>query len=117
MDMMLYVSEDCSYRASRVDMFLTILLHPHEDRVVGIKLKGVRFLFERVKAILKLSDSDFLPLVAVLEVALTAALTASMTDASDGAPDTLTERYAEVRSIIGGVDVPSEEWQPALQAA
>lgn len=71
MDLMLYVSEDCSYRASRIDAFLTVLLHPQDDRVVGIKLKGVRFLFERVKAILGLSDSEFLPLVRVLEVALT----------------------------------------------
>jgi hypothetical protein len=110
MDHMLYLSEDCSYRADRVDPFLTVLWHPHEERIVGIKLKGVRFLFERVKAIVGLSDSDFMPLVKALEVALTVTLVAE-TDAGE-----LQKKYAGARKLAADVRVPSEEWGRAMAA-
>ena len=45
MDFLIYLNEDCSYRADRVDAFLTVLWHPERDALVGIKLKGFRFLF------------------------------------------------------------------------
>jgi hypothetical protein len=38
MDSLVYLNEDCSYRAQRVDDRLTLLLHPQEERVVGIQL-------------------------------------------------------------------------------
>lgn len=52
MDCLIYLREDCTYRAVRLNAFTTILLHPYEDRPVGVKLKGMRFLHERLKAIL-----------------------------------------------------------------
>ena len=52
MDFLIYLREDCSYRAVRVDALRTVLLHPSEDRPVGVKLKGMRHLFERYRAIL-----------------------------------------------------------------
>src|SRR5450755_4570243 len=52
MDCLIYLREDCSYRAVRVDALRTVLLHPSEDRPVGVKLKGMRHLFERYRAIL-----------------------------------------------------------------
>jgi hypothetical protein len=71
MDFMLYLNEDCSYRADRVDQFLTILFHPDSEKVVGIKLKGFKFLFERLKNVIgTLDDDHFLPLVKILEFAL-----------------------------------------------
>ena len=49
MDFLLYLKEDCSYRADRVDQFLTLLWHPYKDELVGIKLKGIRFIYEKNK--------------------------------------------------------------------
>ncbi len=76
MDQIIYLREDESYRADRIDQFLTILWHPHEERVIGIKIKGIRFLFESLQAILKaatgksLPSDLFLPLVGAIELAL-----------------------------------------------
>jgi hypothetical protein len=41
MDHILYLKEDCSYRADRVDEWLTLLWHPYKWELVGIKLKSV----------------------------------------------------------------------------
>lgn len=46
MDHLLYLTEDCSYRADRVDEWLTLLWHPHRLDLVGIKLKGIRAIFK-----------------------------------------------------------------------
>jgi len=78
MDFLLYVREDCSYRSDRIDRFLTVLYHPYEETIVGIKLKGFRFLFEQFKRIVKdltdlnLDDRHFLPVIAFIEVAVVA---------------------------------------------
>ena len=40
LDILLYIREDCAYRSQWVDETLEILLHPHEERVVGFKLTG-----------------------------------------------------------------------------
>jgi len=76
MDCIVYLREDESYRADRIDQFLTILWHPHEDRVIGIKLKGIRFLFESLRSIVQTVtrkdplDDKFVPLVGAIELAL-----------------------------------------------
>lgn len=53
MDCLIYLREDCSYRAIRLDPSRTVLVHPTEDRAVGVKLKGMQFVLERLRAILK----------------------------------------------------------------
>lgn len=70
MDMFIYLSEDVSYRAERVDGYLTALRHPHDDRIVGLKLKGFRWLFNEVQGQLGLADDDFVYLVEVLQIIL-----------------------------------------------
>ena len=53
MDCILYLREDCSYRAvKKTHQYTTVLLHPYEDRPVGVKLKGMRYLNERLNAIM-----------------------------------------------------------------
>jgi hypothetical protein len=76
MDLLLYLEEDLSYRADRVDQFLTLLWHPQDDRAIGVKLKGFRFLFQRLKAALaaqniELGERFFMSLVVALEIAMT----------------------------------------------
>jgi hypothetical protein len=83
MDFLLYLCEDVAYRADRIDPFLTLLWHPSEDRAIGVKLKGCRFLFDRMRAILgakriNVTESRFYPFVQALEVAMTAGLGAKV---------------------------------------
>jgi hypothetical protein len=52
MDCAIYLKEDCSYRVARVSGALSLLLAPYENRVVGVKIKGVMHLAERLLAIL-----------------------------------------------------------------
>ena len=77
MDCLLYLKEDCSYRAIRLSPAVTILLHPQEDRAVGVKVKGVRFLAESLRAVLasegiNFSDRQVIHLLAILEMAFAA---------------------------------------------
>lgn len=71
-DFLLYLREDVSYRADRVDEALTVLWHPYEDRLVGLKLKGFRVLLREVKHALDLEEGEYVSLVTLLtEAALT----------------------------------------------
>lgn len=70
MDMLVYLAEDVSYRAARVDGYLTLLMHPTENRLVGLKLKGFRYLFNEMQSRLQLTEHDFIMLVEVLQVVL-----------------------------------------------
>ena len=76
MDCVIYLKEDLSYRAARLSATLTVLLHPQREEAIGIKIKGVRFLVERLSAILKaagseLTDNQKVSLLMMYEVALT----------------------------------------------
>lgn len=71
-DFLLYLAEDLSYRADRVDEALTVLWHPYEDRLVGLKLKGFSALLREVKGALDLEEAEYVSLVTLLtEAALT----------------------------------------------
>jgi hypothetical protein len=104
MDVLLYLEEDVPYRADRVDPFLTLLWHPSREEAIGVKLKGFRFLFQRVQAILRaqrnvtVADSEFLSLVTALEVAMTAGLGAVIT--ADAERQRIEEKYAQARRLL-----------------
>lgn len=52
MDCAIYLKEDCSYRSARVSKKLSLLLDPYvEERVVGVKIKGVQHLVEQLLSI------------------------------------------------------------------
>src|SRR4051812_30677742 len=67
MDMLVYLTVDCSYSAERVDEHLTLFWHPHWQRLVGVKIKGFRHAFLRLKDKCGWSETDFLPLVRFME--------------------------------------------------
>jgi hypothetical protein len=72
MDCLIYLREDCSYRAVRLNPYTTVLLAPYEDRPVGVKFKGVRQMYERLGSIarsLGCSGKPTLSLVALWELA------------------------------------------------
>ena len=68
MDQLIYLKEDRSYRADRVDPILTLLWHPYEMKLIGIKIKGFRHLWTQSPSLAALAkdDATFLPLAAVL---------------------------------------------------
>ncbi len=107
MDCVIYLREDIAYVANRVDSFLTLLWHPSGDKLVGVKLKGFRFLFGRLQAILRdsdvtVEDREFVPLVRALELALTTRLSAlfeKALEASEAETAALEERRKETESL------------------
>lgn len=70
MDQLVYTTSNDSYRADRVDARLTILWDTHELKIIGIKLKGFRSLFEQMKATGLVEESHFLPLCKVISLLL-----------------------------------------------
>lgn len=107
MDFLLYLQEDLPYRADRVDQFLTLLWHPHEDRAIGVKIKGIRVVFDRIRAFLKtknmdISESRFMPFVSAIEMALTMGLGPVIT--LDAERKRLEESYDTARDLVGSVE-------------
>jgi hypothetical protein len=112
MDYILYLEEDVAYRADRVDRFLTLLWHPYEDRAIGVKLKGFRFIFERMREILRTKEADiaadgFLPLITAFEVAMTAGIGAAIMATAER--QRLDERYAKARELVKNVQFNPRE--------
>jgi hypothetical protein len=124
MDCVIYLTDDLAYRADRVDGFLTLLWHPNEDKLIGVKLKGFRFLFGRLQAILRntdvtVPDAEFVPLIKAIELALTTRLTALFEKAleEDDADKVrleeerreLESRYRQARELVDSVAVDASE--------
>ena len=99
MDALTYLNEDCSFRADRVDPILTVLWHPYEDKLVGIKLKGVKFLFNQLTHIIdNLQERDFLPLIKMFEAAMIGGLAKDIMD--DVERDRRKKMYEEARAFV-----------------
>lgn len=117
MDFLLYLQEPLSYRADRVDAFLTLLWHPRDDRMIGVKLKGWRLMFGEMKEKLGLQESAFFPLVDALEFALAEVFATEIMDKVQAIPP--SERYKRAKAysdaiqFISHVRVPTREWAQA----
>jgi len=113
MDCIIYLREDEPARADRIDQFLTILWHPHEDRVIGIKLKGIRFLFEILQSAVKsvtgkdIPNDRFVPLIGAVQIALKMqagpGLMESFQNDRVKRLAALTKSYEIARGIVDGV--------------
>jgi hypothetical protein len=105
MDFLIYLREDVSYRAVRLDQYRTVLLHPQEDRAVGVKLKGMRFVAEKARAVLRSVgvDTRQFKLITLWEMALT-----EDGDAATEAADADRRRqYAErAKELVETADEP-----------
>lgn len=116
LDYLLYMREPHSYRADRVDDFLTVLWHPDADRLVGVKFKGWRLVFDQVKEKLGWKDEGFFPLIKALEFALAEVCPAHM-DRYKGI--TPTERYRKIECysmairLVNDAKVSVREWADA----
>ena len=67
-----YVKEDAFCVYERVDSFLTLIFDETKYNLVGFKLKGFKYVFEKhLKPLFKLNDSQFIDLVSVIEAVFT----------------------------------------------
>ena len=80
MDQLIYLRTNESYRASRVDEYLTLLWNAQEMTLVGIKLKGFRSLFDDLKARGIVDEVHFIPLCRVVSEVLHIAMGESQGD-------------------------------------
>lgn len=85
MDHLLYLNEDCTYRADRVDEWLTLLWHPYKWELVGIKLKGIRAIFREFLTGPNGVEGDVLPIAELLGLLLMSGGAANIMKAHEGA--------------------------------
>lgn len=110
MDCLLFLREDCSYRADRVDVYLTVLWHPHEQRLVGIKLKGCSFLFRQIMKAMSLTEDSVIRLVSVLELVLLAGFAEVIIhDHETKGRDRLERLYSEARGVAADAEINLRE--------
>lgn len=112
LDMVVYLAEDCSYTSEPVDGFLTIFWNPSRDRLVGVKLKGFRYLFHRLKAKHKWSDDMFLPLVQVIEATLESGLAENIMQEQER-----MQKYALAKKLTRQIGLDPEQVRKIAQVA
>ena len=118
MDFFLYLVEDCAYRADRVDGFLTVLWHPHEDRLVGLKLKGFRFLFNQLTKLTKFGEGDFVPLVNAIELAVVSTVTDEMlARVGEERLRARREKYDKALKFASRATISPDEWHKIVDRA
>jgi hypothetical protein len=67
-----YVKEDAFCIYERVDDFLTLVFDETKINLVGFKLKGFKYVFDKhLKPLFKLHDDQFIDLVSAIEVVFT----------------------------------------------
>lgn len=114
MDYLIYKQEAGSYRADRVDAFLTVLWHPTEDRLIGVKLKSWRLLLQKVAAAFDLKPEFEFPLVKALEFALAEEFAKEVMTNFDGrSPSERYRRaqlYSEAIHMTYPVRVSKRDW-------
>lgn len=93
-----YVAEDTTCVYDRVDGFLTLIFDETKIIPIGFKLKGFRNVFEKLKAELGFSESEFVELVKVLETACT-----QMGEARFGADTRRRQQYEAARKLARNV--------------
>ena len=121
MDCVIYLREDVSYRAVRVSRPLSVLLAPDADRVVGVKIKGVSYLAERLFAVMEavgrpVDEPKRVKVRALLELAFTSQDFARhrMNEAEAQRRDRLAERAKE---FLQADQIPVEVDLPPMKLA
>jgi hypothetical protein len=67
-----YVKEDSFSIYERVDEFLTLIFDETKIQLIGFKLKGFKFVYnKRLKPLMQLNDNQFLALVSAIEAVCT----------------------------------------------
>jgi hypothetical protein len=67
-----YVKEDSFCVYERVDKFLTLIFDETKLNLIGFKLKGFKYIFDKhLKPLFELNDRQFIDLVSVIEAVIT----------------------------------------------
>lgn len=101
MDSLIFLKEDEDYRADRVDQILTLLWHPTEPKLVGIKLKGFRWIYQHLLEVGAIAENNFLTIVAVLDGAFLVAAYASENEGASIDRQKRGDGYRQARSFAG----------------
>jgi len=113
MDQLVYLTSNASYRAERVDAYLTILWDARELRIIGIKLKGFRSLFDDLKAAGLVEESHFFPLCKAI-ILLMQRVVASANPANDDLPYKQRAKwYKKAEEFVGDYLVDERELKAA----
>jgi hypothetical protein len=112
LDMVVYLAEDCSYMSEPVDGFLTLLWHPHDVRLVGIKLKGFRYAFFQLQHKLGWKEGDWLPLKCFIETWLTNGLGHEILKSEEA-----KKKYRLAKDYVAQVGLVSDEVKKITDAA
>ena len=109
MDFVLYLREDCAFREDRIDATLTILLHPQEDRAVGVRLKGFRALYESVceRFPVLRKHLPFAKLVEALEIGMRNGNGDDLVN--DASARRRRKAYERAKELLRDAELPAEE--------
>ena len=115
MDALMYVNANCSYKAERINQYVTVLWHPYDNsRPVGFKLKGFRHLFGRLVAAGAIDESEFGSFIAWFKLIL--AITAE-----EKLDEVKVKRFERARIHLmpeaRKVTIPREQIEELRQAA
>lgn len=116
MDFLLYLKEDCSFRADRVDDLLTLLWHPYKMELVGLQIKGLKALFQEADFKGTLDDKKFVPLAELIGHIIIEGLGDAILEKYESPRrQQLKEKYREAMTFAANENfsVPSEELRKA----
>ena len=112
LDMVIYLAEDCTYTSEPVDGFLTIFWHPSRERAIGVKLKGFRHTFLKLKAKNGWSEDSFLPLIEFIEAALASGVGDEIMREEER-----RRKYEVARRLTAQIGLPPDQVREIVRAA
>ncbi len=95
MDQLVYVRSNAPYRANRVDEWLTFYWAVDRMELIGVKIKGVRYLFNRLRDVGVISKQDFVPFCLMLE-----GIMKHMVNSKDGYQKVV---YEQASDLVGDI--------------
>lgn len=111
MDQLIYMKESIPYRTDRVDWFLTLFWHGQEERLVGMKFKGFRAVFDLLVKRYGLHEDDFIPLIRFIEYGLTTSINTSALE--EMARRRLEQKYSRAAEEFRDGKVPLQVLEAA----
>ena len=100
-DQLVYLTSNASYRAERVDSYLTILWDARELRIIGIKLKGFRSLFDELKTAGLVEESHFFPLCKAISMLMRRAVVSANPAKDDPQYKQRAHWYKKAEEVVG----------------
>jgi hypothetical protein len=107
MDALMLMTENTVYRSDRIDEFLTLFENPETHQIIGLKLKGFRWLYKYLVEIGDIEHDHFVMVVWLLDAAMRISVYEAQKAGATIAPR--KARYVEANSLAGHRRVPKSE--------